>query len=86
MKTAIKVSLAVLLACGALLLVLGIVIWTGNGDALIPVHITLGVVLVLSLWTIAFMAARAGVPQAPWRSPRVGACWSCSWASLRRTC
>src|SRR5215470_12607302 len=62
MKTTIKISLAVLLGCGALLLVLGIVIWTGNGDALIPVHITLGVVLVLTLWTIAFMAARAGVP------------------------
>ena len=62
MKNGIKVSLAVLLVCGALLLVLGIVIWTGNGDALIPVHIALGVVLVLTLWTIAFMAARAGVP------------------------
>ena len=62
MKTAIKVSLAVLLGCGALLLVLGLVIWTGDADGLIPVHITLGVVLVLTLWTIAFIAARAGVP------------------------
>jgi hypothetical protein len=62
MRNAIKTALAVLLGCGALLLVLGIVIWTGNGDALIPVHITIGVVLVLTLWTITFMAARAGAP------------------------
>jgi hypothetical protein len=59
---AIKVALAVLVGCGALLLVLGIVIWTGNGDRLISVHITLGVVLVLTLWTIAAIAARSGVP------------------------
>ena len=61
MKTAIKVSLAALMGCGALLLVLGIVIWTGNGHQLIPVHILLGIVLVLSLWTIAAIAARLGV-------------------------
>ena len=32
MRTAIKVALAVLLGCGALLLVLGLIIWTGIGD------------------------------------------------------
>jgi hypothetical protein len=62
MRIAIKAALAVLLGCGALLLVLGIVIWTGHGDQLIPVHITIGAVLVLTLWTIAYMAARARVP------------------------
>jgi H+/gluconate symporter-like permease len=61
MKTAVKIALAVLMGCGALLLVLGIVIWTGNGDQLIPVHIGFGIVLVLSLWTIAAIGARAGV-------------------------
>jgi H+/gluconate symporter-like permease len=61
MKTAIKVALAALMGCGALLLVLGIVIWTGHGDQLIRVHIVFGIVLVLSLWTIAAIAARAGV-------------------------
>ena len=61
MKTAIKVPLAALMGSGALLLVLGIVIWTGNGDRLIPVHVALGVVLVGSLWTIAAIAGRAGV-------------------------
>ena len=62
MRTALKVAVAVLLGCGALLLVLGIVIWTGHGDQLIPVHIALGVVLVLTLWALAAIAARSGVP------------------------
>ena len=44
----------------AVLLLLGIVIWTEKGDALIPVHVVAGVVLVLALWTLATIAARAG--------------------------
>jgi hypothetical protein len=62
MRTAIKVALAILLGCGALLLVSGLIIWTGNGDQLISVHVTIGVVLVVTLWTIAAIAARSGVP------------------------
>jgi hypothetical protein len=58
----IKIALATLIACGALLLVMGLIIWTGNGDRLIPVHVALGVVLVVSLWTLAAIAARSGVP------------------------
>jgi O-antigen/teichoic acid export membrane protein len=58
MKTT-KAALAILLICGGLLLVLGIVIWTGNGDALIPVHIAIGIVLVLALWIICVMAVRS---------------------------
>ena len=46
---------------GVLLLVIGLVIWTGHGDQIIPLHELLGFVLVLGLWTIAFLAARAGV-------------------------
>jgi hypothetical protein len=61
MKTAIKVALAALIGSGALLLVLGIVIWTGNGHQLIPVHVAFGVVFVISQWTIAAIAARSGV-------------------------
>jgi hypothetical protein len=59
-----KVALAVVLGCGALLLVLGLIIWMGIGDheQLVAVHVTIGVVLVLTLWTIAAIAARAGVP------------------------
>jgi len=46
---------------GVLLLLLGIAIWTGRADGVIPVHQLLGFVLVLSLWTLSFLAARAGV-------------------------
>lgn len=42
------------------LLGLGLYVWTGNGDELIPIHIVIGVLLVLSLWTIATIAARFG--------------------------
>src|SRR5438445_3214822 len=46
---------------GALLILLGLAIWTGRAGAIIPVHEFLGFVLVLSLWTLSFLAARAGV-------------------------
>jgi hypothetical protein len=46
---------------GVLLILLGLAIWTGRADAIIPVHEFLGFVLVLSLWTLAFFGARAGV-------------------------
>jgi len=58
----LKVALGVLMACGALLLVLGVLIWTGDWDGLILLHLTLGVILVCTLWFICAMAARAGVP------------------------
>lgn len=48
---------------GALLILLGLAIWTGRADAIIPVHEFLGFVLVLSLWTLAYFGARAGVPR-----------------------
>jgi hypothetical protein len=61
MKTATRVAQLVLLGSGALLLVLGLIIWTGHGDRLIGIHALLGLVLVLSLWAIAATAARTGV-------------------------
>src|SRR5512132_1095615 len=63
MRTAIKGALAILLGSGALLLVLGLIIWTGIGDheELVAVHISIGAVLVLTLWTIAAIAGRSGV-------------------------
>ncbi len=44
---------------GLVLLVLGAAIWTGNADALIGVHMLVGVVLVLALWALAGAAYRA---------------------------
>jgi hypothetical protein len=47
---------------GVLLLGLGVFIWTGNFDQLIPYHRILGFILVLALWALCILAARAGVP------------------------
>lgn len=41
-------------------LILGILFWTGNApDSLIPVHITLGILVTLSLWVLGFLFGRA---------------------------
>ena len=45
----------------AVLLALGVYIWTGSADQLITLHVVVGVLLVLSLWTIAAIAASSGV-------------------------
>jgi hypothetical protein len=42
-------------------LVLGGLFWTGNALDLVPLHQTLGFLLVFGLWTLAALAARAGV-------------------------
>jgi hypothetical protein len=46
---------------GLVQIVLGTLFWTGTAVTLIPVHILVGLLLVLGLWTLAFFAARAGV-------------------------
>ena len=33
-------------------LIMGILFWTGNADNLIPIHMLIGIIVVLSLWTI----------------------------------
>ncbi|HEY1456702.1 MAG TPA: hypothetical protein VGG31_09395 [Candidatus Dormibacteraeota bacterium] len=48
--------------CGLVLIVLGALIWTGHGDQLVDVHETFGILLVIGLWTLAFLGARAGLP------------------------
>jgi hypothetical protein len=45
----------------AVQLLLGIGLWTGRLDNLTAIHIAVGVLFVLSLWTVAVIAARAGV-------------------------
>jgi hypothetical protein len=51
---------------GAIMLVLGIVLWTGKGGTpLTHFHEALGVLLVLALWALAGLAAQAGVPIGP---------------------
>lgn len=62
MKTPINLVHMTLRISGLLLIVLGLTFWTGRALQLVPVHELLGFVLVFSLWTLSFFAARAGVP------------------------
>ena len=44
------------------LVVLGIIVWTGHGDSLIPVHIAIGLLLVVDLWVAVALGLRSGAP------------------------
>ncbi len=57
---------------GLAMLILGLVIWTGSADGLVPVHMFLGVVLVLALWAIAVLALQAGTRPA---LPAIAIAW-----------
>jgi hypothetical protein len=61
MKTTATVALWLVRLTGLFQIVTGLLFWTGNALALIPFHMLSGLVLVLALWTIAFVALRAGV-------------------------
>ncbi len=56
-----SIPLWIVRGSAALLLIMGLVIWTGNADSLITFHILLGVVLSLALIVIAVQALRTGV-------------------------
>jgi len=45
-------------------LVLGILFWTGHALGLMQVHMVMGGLLVLALWALALLCARAGAPRA----------------------
>src|SRR2546429_216807 len=61
MKTAAAVLQILVRIIGPILIILGVLFWTGNADALIPVHMLLGITLVLLLWTLAVLGAIAKV-------------------------
>ncbi len=46
---------------GLVQIILGTLFWIIQNDALIPVHILVGLLLVLALWILAFLAAQTGV-------------------------
>ena len=56
--TALQMGIRVV---GVVQLALGLAFWTGNLLGLVDLHQLLGILLVLALWTQAFLAARAGV-------------------------
>jgi hypothetical protein len=56
----IAVTRTIVMVAGLVQLVLGALFWAGIAKGLVPVHITVGLVLVISLWTLTFFCARAG--------------------------
>jgi hypothetical protein len=56
--TAIQMAVRVL---GVLQIVLGLAFWTGNALGLVDLHMLNGILIVLLLWVMAGLAARAGV-------------------------
>jgi hypothetical protein len=57
-----KVAQLALRGSGILVLLLGLSLWAGHGYSLLQVHMLLGVIVVLALWTLAAVAAKAGAP------------------------
>lgn len=48
----IRVASIILRVCGTLAVILGLLFWSGNTLNLIPIHMLLGLLVVLSLWVI----------------------------------
>lgn len=62
MKAAVITARVLISISGIAALLLGILFWTGNFLFLLPLHMLLGVVLVLSLWLAAGLGLRAHAP------------------------
>jgi hypothetical protein len=56
--TAIQMAIR---AAGVIQILLGLAFWTGNALGLVDLHQLIGILLVLALWALAALAARAGV-------------------------
>lgn len=46
---------------GVILVILGLLFWTGNALNMLPLHIWAGFILVLSFWVLAIVAGLAGL-------------------------
>ncbi len=60
MKTAVSILLWTIRITGVIQIVLGMAFWTNNLYSLLPVHMLVGVILVVALWVLAGLAARMG--------------------------
>ena len=58
----VTISQCLVRITGVLLLILGLLFWTGDALNLVPVHMLLGTLLVLGLWLLAASAWQLGVP------------------------
>ncbi len=61
MSTATTVAQTLVRVTGLTQVTLGLLFWTGRQLTLVPLHMLVGFALVLSLWTLALLAARSGV-------------------------
>jgi len=61
MKTATTAARMLIRITGVLLILLGLAFWAGRAINLVPLHMLLGLILVLSLWTLAGIGFRARV-------------------------
>ena len=62
MRITLTVAQMLVRITGVLQLILGLLIWAENMFNLIGIHTLIGLVLVLSLWVLAALSTRAGVP------------------------
>ena len=46
---------------GPIMIILGLLFWSGNALQLIPLHMLIGITLVLIMWALAVLGAVAGV-------------------------
>jgi hypothetical protein len=61
MRIATMVIQMLIRLLGVIMIVLGVLFWTGNALNFIGLHMLLGITLVLLLWALAIIAARGGV-------------------------
>ncbi|MGH7647840.1 MAG: hypothetical protein ACREND_06960 [Gemmatimonadaceae bacterium] len=61
MSTAVTTFRLLVRLSGIILIILGIIFWTGHALSLIPVHMVVGLILSISLWALAYLAVRSGV-------------------------
>lgn len=61
MKTTATVARWLIGIAGVIQITLGLLFWSGQSLSLLPVHMMLGIGIVLGLWFVAVLAVRAGV-------------------------
>ena len=65
MKDTATIAQMTIRILGTIMIVLGVLIWTGHFDSLIALHRLFGFVLVIALWTLAYLVYTSGANQGP---------------------
>jgi len=82
MRTTAAISLWIVRIAGTIQLVLGILFWTGHAYSYLPLHIVSGIVIVLTLWTVAVLALVARTSR---RLAMFGLAWGLALPALGLT-